>query len=172
MKKIGNYKIEFDDKKVTKIFNKDKLIFFEEYNDGLEKDLPKLDVVIKRIKTIISKLEKQEKKDQISKERSFVATISLAAAVFLSSINFKAIFLPLVLLDALSVYFMFVYKNKVNKTKKDILSFNYLLDQQSEEYHNTEDKILEQNYQISQQSIVKEADVNTNTIEKNKTLIK
>lgn len=172
MKKIGNYKIEFDDKKVTKIFNKDKLIFFEEYNDGLEKDLPKLDVVIKRIKAIISKLEKQQKKDQISKERSFVATISLAAAVFLSSINFKAIFLPLVLLDALSVYFMFVYKNKVNKTKKDILSFNYLLDQQSEEYHNTEDKILEQNYQISQQSIVKEADVNTNTIEKNKTLIK
>lgn len=172
MKKIGNYKIEFDDKKVTKIFNKDKLIFFEEYNDGLEKDLPKLDVVIKRIKAIISKLEKQQKKDQISKERSFVATISLAAAVFLSSINFKAIFLPLVLLDALSVYFMFVYNNKVNKTKKDILSFNYLLDQQSEEYHNTEDKILEQNYQISQQSIVKEADVNTNTIEKNKTLIK
>lgn len=172
MKKIGNYKIEFDDKKVTKIFNKDKLIFFEEYNDGLEKDLPKLDVVIKRIKAIISKLEKQQKKDQISKERSFVATISLAAAVFLSSINFKAIFLPLVLLDALSVYFMFVYKNKVNKTKKDILSFNYLLDQQSEEYHNTEDKILEQNYQISQQSMVKEADVNTNTIEKNKTLIK
>lgn len=172
MKKIGNYKIEFDDKKVTKIFNKDKLIFFEEYNDGLEKDLPKLDVVIKRIKAIISKLEKQQKKDQISKERSFVATISLAAAVFLSSINFKAIFLPLVLLDALSVYFMFVYNNKVNKTKKDILSFNYLLDQQSEEYHNTEDKILEQNYQISQQSIVKEADVNTNTLEKNKTLIK
>lgn len=172
MKKIGNYKIEFDDKKVTKIFNKDKLIFFEEYNDGLEKDLPKLDVVIKRIKAIISKLEKQQKKDQISKERSFVATISLAAAVFLSSINFKAIFLPLVLLDALSVYFMFVYNNKVNKTKKDILSFNYLLDQQSEEYHNTEDKILEQNYQISQQSMVKEADVNTNTLEKNKTLIK
>ena len=172
MKTIGEYKIEFDDRKVCSIYRNDKLIYKEEYTEELDESLTKIDKVLVKLNKIKKVLENKEniyknKSDSFKK----VSFIFWGLTIFALLSGLISTFIPITL-TVLSMFVFIHYSDEYSKLSKKVLSFDKLIDQQLEEYHNIEDLINENKYVVNNTLENPEAKVEGKTIDLNKTLIK
>lgn len=168
---IGKYKLEYDNKKITQISYEDRVLIKANYTDDLKSNLEKQDCMIRRLVFVKEGLYNDSNKTlESNKQLVKLFFVFGGVSILLGIIGINP-FLPALISESLCLYNYIKNKNKSNNLYRQAIAIDRTIDQQLEDYHYTEDLINARKHS-NNSNVILEANVNTNTNEKNKTLIK